>query len=316
MNLQKTFLFAAFVALSGASASACSTCGCSFNSDWETQGLASGSGFRYDLRYDTFTQNQVRNGTEVANPWPAAGHEQELFTRNRILTAGIDYSPSANWGLNLQVPFIERAHATNGVTGPGTDDGTSSARGLGDIRLIARYQGFTSAHDVGLQVGLKLPTGGFHQTFDGGTIAGDPLDRGLQLGTGTIDLLAGAFRFGQLGTQWDYFAQVMAQVPLDSREDYRPGKSLNLNLGFRYLGMGNVIPQVQFNGKVSGRDSGDAASPDDSGGRTLYVSPGVTFPVIAGMRGYVFWQVPVYQDLNGYQLAPKSILTLGARYEY
>lgn len=297
-------------------ASACSTCGCSFNSDWETQGLATGSGFRYDLRFDTFTQNQMRLGTEIANPWPAAGHEQELYTRNHYTTVGLDYSPSENWGLNLQVPYIERTHATNGVTGLGTDDGTSSASGLGDVRLTARYQGFNDSHDFGVLAGLKLPTGGFHQTFNGGSLAGDALDRGLQLGTGTTDLLVGVFRFGQLGTQFDYFAQALAQVPLNSREDYRPGKSLNLNLGFRYLGFGNVIPQLQLNGKISSRDAGANASPDDSGGRTLTVSPGVAFPVTANVRGYAFWQLPVYQNLNGYQLAPKSLLTIGARIEY
>jgi hypothetical protein len=316
MHLKKNYLRAALVALTAGSASACSTCGCSLNCDWETQGLASGSGLRYDLRFDTFTQNQMRSGTSVANPWPAAGHEAELYTRNRYITAGIDYSPSANWGANLQVPYIERTHATDGVTGPGTDDGTSGASGLGDLRLTVRYQGFNASHDYGVIAGLKLPTGGYHQTFDGGTLAGDPLDRGLQLGTGTTDLLIGTFRFGQLGTQFDYFAQAMAQLPLNSREDYRPGKSLNLNLGFRYLGFGEIIPQLQLNAKVSGRDRGANATPDDSGGRTLYVSPGVAFPIAAGLRGYAFWQLPLHQDLNGYQLAPKSILTLGARLEY
>lgn len=316
MNLKKAFLLAALGALTAASASACSTCGCSLNSNWETQGLATGSGFRYDLRFDTFTQNQMRSGTDLANPWPAPGHEQELYTRNRYITAGIDYSPSANWGVNLQVPYIERTHATNGVIGLGTDDGTSSASGLGDVRLTARYQGFNDSHDFGVLAGLKLPTGGFHQTFNGGSLAGDVLDRGLQLGTGTTDLLVGVFRFGQLGTQFDYFAQALAQVPLNSREDYRPGKSLNLNLGFRYLGFGEIIPQFQLNAKVSGRDRGANATPDDSGGRTLYVSPGVAFPIAAGLRGYAFWQLPVYQNLNGYQLAPKAILTLGARLEY
>ena len=316
MHFNKTFLCAALVGLSGASASACSTCGCSFNSDWESQGLAAGSGFRYDLRFDSFTQDEMRNGTGIANPWPASGHEQETYTRNRYLTAGIDYSPSANWGINLQVPFIDRTHATNGVTGPGTDDGTSSIRGLGDLRVTGRYQGFTASHDIGVQFGLKLPTGGFHQAFAGGSLAGEQLDRGLQLGSGTTDLLIGVFRFGQIGTSWDYYAQALAQLPLDSREDYRPGRSLNVNLGFRYLGLGNVIPQLQLNGKVAGRDSGGNATPDDTGGRTLYVSPGVTFPLASGLRGYAFWQLPVYQDLNGYQLAPKSILTVGARYEY
>ena len=77
-----------------------------------------------------------------------------------------------------------------------------------------------------------------------------------------------------------------------------------------------MVPLLQLNGKISGRDSGDNASPDDTGGNTLYVSPGVTFPITSQLRGYVIWQLPVYQNLSGYQLAPKSILTLGAKMQF
>jgi hypothetical protein len=42
---------------------ACSSCGCTLSSDWSSQGLApSGEGFRLDLRYDYFDQNQLRSG--------------------------------------------------------------------------------------------------------------------------------------------------------------------------------------------------------------------------------------------------------------
>ena len=316
MKISSLLLLSAAALSFAPTASACSTCGCSLSTDWEAQGLASGTGLRYDVRYDSLNQDQMRSGTGVANPWPVAGHEDELYTHNTYITTGVDYSPNANWGFNLQIPFIYRTHATNGFGGVGVDDGTSTAAGLGDVRLLARFQGFESEHHWGVQLGFKLPTGSTNENFNGGTAAGAPLDRGLQLGTGTTDMLLGVFRFGKINQDFDFFAQASLQLPLHSYQEYRPGDVLSANLGLRYLGFGSVVPLLQLNGKISGRDSGDNASPADTGGNTLYVSPGVTFPITSQLRGYVIWQLPVYQNLYGYQLAPKSILTLGAKMQF
>jgi hypothetical protein len=73
---------------------------------------------------------------------------------------------------------------------------------------------------------------------------------------------------------------------------------------------------LQLNGKISQRDSGANATPDDTGGQTLYISPGVTFPITTALRGYFIVQLPVYQNLYGYQLAPKSVMTLGAKMQF
>jgi hypothetical protein len=286
------------------------------SSDWESQGLSSGTGLRFDLRYDSLNQNQVRSGTGVVGAWPVTGHEQELFTKNQYLTAGIDYSASPNWGLNLQLPYVDRSHATNGMAFDGTDAGTSHTKSLGDVKLIARYMGLRAEGNTGLQLGLKLPTGSHTQTFSGGAIAGDPLDRGLQPGSGTTDAILGVFHFASLSQNWDYFGQATAQLPLNSSDGFKPGNALNVNAGFRYLGLDAIVPQIQVNARVSAKDSGVNASPDDSGGKTIYLSPGLSFAVGEKTKVYGFVQVPIYQNLNGYQLAPKTTFSLGTRFEF
>lgn len=42
---------------------ACSSCGCTLNSDWSSQGYSVSSGFRVDLREDYYDQAQLRSGT-------------------------------------------------------------------------------------------------------------------------------------------------------------------------------------------------------------------------------------------------------------
>ena len=275
--------------------------------------MSSGPGLRFDLRYDYLNQNQVRSGTGKVSNWPLDGHEQEVSTANKYFTASVDYSWNSNWGVNLQLPYIDRTHVTN-LDGTGT--GTSHSQSLGDVKVIGRYTGFSDAHDSGVQFGVKLPTGSYTESFSGGDVAGQALDRGLQPGTGTTDLILGAFTFGAVSQNWDYFAQAMAQLPTNSRDDYKPGNSLNVNVGFRYLGLDTLVPQIQFNGRVSAKDSGANASPDDSGGTTVYFSPGVTFTVTEKMKVYGFIQVPVYQNLNGYQLAPKYTVSVGTHFEF
>jgi hypothetical protein len=278
--------------------------------------MAAGSGARFELRYDNVNQNQVRSGAGKVASWPAPGHEQELYTRNRYLTAGIDFSASANWGLNLQVPYVDRSHATYGMAFDGSDAGTSHTQSLGDVKLIARYLGLRDEGNTGLQFGLKFPTGSHTQTFSGGAIAGDPLDRGLQPGTGTTDAILGVFHFASWSQNWDYFGQATVQLPLSSSDGYKPGSALNVTAGFRYLGMDSLVPQVQLNARASSRDSGANASPDDSGGKTLYVSPGVSFALGEKAKVYGFLQWPVVQNLNGYQLAPKYTFSVGTQFAF
>ena len=316
MKKQTQILLALMAALPSSAVFACASCGCSLSSDWASQGLSSSEGLRFDLRYDYLNQNEVRSGTGTVASWPVDGHEQELFTENHYLTAGIDYRWNADWGINVQLPYIDRSHATNGLNFDGTDADTSHTQSLGDIKVIASYMGLMEAHDVGVQFGVKLPTGSHSDTFNGGAIAGDPLDRGLQPGTGTTDLIFGIFKFGSLSQNWDYFAQATAQLPVTSSDDYKPGNSLNVNLGFRYMALDKVVPQIQINARVSTKDSGASASPDDSGGQTIYLSPGVTFPVSEKMKVYGFVQLPIYQNLNGYQLAPKYTVSIGTSFAF
>ena len=287
-------------------AMACASCGCSLSTDWQGQGITSSQGLHLDLRYDLVNQNQMRSGTGTAATSSAT--EQELYTRNHYTTVGIDYNWSETWGIQLQLPVIDREHATNGADG--STWSASHTQSLGDIKVVMRYASLEN-DILGLQFGLKLPTGSFTQTFSEGDAAGTQLDRGLQPGSGSTDAILGVYKSGSLSQNWDYFSQAMVQLPLNSRDDYKPGNALNLNLGFRYMGLESVMPQVQLNARVSAKDTGSQATPDDSGGQTLYLSPGLSVPVSNKLKLYGFVQLPVYQNLNGYQLAPKYTASVG-----
>ena len=333
-STKTVFRIIPLIALSTVSTSvfACASCGCTLSSDWDSQGFTSQPGWKVDFRYDYLNQDQLRHGTGTISPAKASqmitstGDPQEVekYTRNNYLTVGADYTFNADWGLNFQLPFIERSHSTLGVNSDGVSpaDGAYDSRfsALGDIKVIGRYQGFSPAHNLGITFGLKLPTGSHTLTGTSTEPAnpGDsaPIDRGLQPGTGTTDAIFGAYYFDSLSKNWDYFAQATVQSALNSRDNYKPGTGYNLSLGLRYMGNEQIIPQIQLNTRYVKHDTGANSDQTSTGGTLMYLSPGVVVPLTDKASVYAFAQLPIYQDVRGVQLAPRYTISVGARFAF
>lgn len=293
-------------------AQACGACGCTLHSDWATQGYVAGPGFRFDLRYDTFNQDQLRSGTKAVDRGSLGiPNEVEIQekTINRNLTATLDYSPNADWGVSLMAPIFNRYHVT--IAEGDTDPTFSKGNGLGDVRVLGRYQGFTGDRTFGIQLGVKLPTGGTKQTFNAGAQAGELVDRGLQLGTGTTDLLFGLYGFGSLTPDWGVFGQVLFQKATGEKDGFKPGDGMNANFGVRYTGFKGVTPHMQINVRAEGSESGVNADVDNSGATLVYLSPGLTFTFSPTLQVYIFGQLPLVQRVTGLQIEPRSSLSVG-----
>ena len=317
------------VFLSAAEAWACASCGCTLSSDWED---ASQKSFKFDLRYDYIDQNQLRSGVSTIAPVAASQlfnngnpQEVEVDTRNVYVTAAAEYSIDPSWKISAIAPYIIRYHdtlgtASNGITaGPGGGEYISNTANFGDIKLIGRFQGFSPQHDFGVLLGIKLPTGSFSLTgtsTDPTAPGPAPIDRGLQPGTGTTDLIFGAYYSKALDKNWDFFTEALYQTALNSVDQYRPGDGVNLNFGFRYFWLDYLIPQIQINARYVQTDSGANADTFSTGGTLIYISPGVTVPFGSGFETYAFVQLPLYQFLLGVQLAPTSTVSIGARYTF
>ena len=305
----------ALLLLSSPAVKACGACGCTLNSDWASQGFSTRPGLHLDLRYDYFNQDQLRAGTRSVDRGSFSfPNEQEIqqTTINRNLSLALDYSPTVDWGVALVVPTFDRTHAT--LAAGDTEPSFSQAKGLGDVRVLGRYQGFSEDHSFGLQFGLKLPTGGTSQTFNGGAQAGQPLDAGLQLGTGTTDLLLGCYGFGNLAENWDSFGQLLFQKPLGERRGFRPGDGVNLNFGVRYGGFSRLTPHLQINVRAEQRESGPNADVENSGATLAYLSPGLTLRATPSLQIFAFAQVPLAQRVNGLQIEPRSSFSMGLRW--
>jgi len=311
---------------------ACASCGCTLSSDWNTLNISSPGDFKIDLRYDYLNQDQLRSGTGTISSVAASkivnnGDPQEVekYTVNNYLTLGFAYSVTPYIGVSAQLPWIFRNHSTLGTASDGITPGdgggqyNSKTSSIGDIKLLANYQGILPQSTLGVVLGFKLPSGSFNQSGNSTDTSAPgpvPIDRGLQPGTGTTDIIAGLYYADAFNIAWSYFAQAQFQAALDSRDAYRPGNAVNVNLGVRFQAVRWIAPQLQINAKYGLHDEGANADAVSTGGTLVYVSPGVVVPLGKQASVYAFGQVPVYQNLNGVQLAPMFTISAGAKFAF
>jgi hypothetical protein len=141
---------------------ACATCGCTLSTD-AAMGYSATAGWRVNFEYDYIDQAQLRSGSDAV-PGVPAGQELEHETTNQYLNLGITYSPDADWNFTLRIPYVIRDHTTYGTFDPSMPlpqlSGSHSSS-LGDLKLIAGYQGFLPTRNLGIQLGVKLPTGAY-----------------------------------------------------------------------------------------------------------------------------------------------------------
>jgi hypothetical protein len=318
---------------------ACATCGCTLSADG-AMGYAVGSGWRLNIEYDYINQDELRGGTGAATPSevvdnpsnPAlGGGEIENSTLNRYFTIGIGFSPSVSWNLDLRVPYIERNHTTFGqqptpyTAAETAPDQLSGARvsGLGDARFVVSYQGLLPEHNLGLQWGIKLPTGsyGTKVDFNSGPGVGTPLDDSLQAGSGSTDLIVGAYFYKPISLNFKVFVNGQFQAAVISAQrqpgsDFRPGNNGTVSIGVRYEADPRFVPQLQVNLLRRDADQGALADTTDTAGTVAYLSPGATIKVRDRMHLYGFMQLPVYSNLSGYQLFPRWTASLGMSYAF
>jgi len=322
------------------SAMACATCGCSLSTD-AAMGYSASTGWRVSADYSFINQDQLRTGTGTISPAQVAAindaggnQEVEHQTINRYITLGLSYAPSADWNYRLLAPYIGRSHTTYGAaSNPLTPDQLSGASvgSLGDIKFIVSYQGVLPTHNLGLQFGVKLPTGDYGgpsasgtgtvgrnpvSFAPGGNSGGQLLDTSLQAGTGSTDLIVGGYFYQPVSQNFDAFVNGQFQAAVMEKLDqaganYRPGNLATVSVGLRYEANPGIVPQLQVNLTRKSAELGALADTADTAGTVAYLSPGVSANVMANTQMYAFVQLPLYSHLDGYQLFPHYTATVG-----
>ena len=213
-----------------------------------------------------------------------------------------------SWGAQVEIPVVNRTFNSAG------NSASLNWTGLGDIRLKGIYTGFSEDLSSGLTFGVKLPTGSY--THDSNEV-----DRDTQIGSGSTDLLFGAFHRGHLlkSDQWDWFTQAQLDLPVATQDAYRPGAEVDAALGISYQGWlvrgVRISPLAQVIGSVRSSDGGNNANPDNSGYQRVLLSPGVEFH-LHPVKIYADVELPVFQHVTGNQLVAPALFKVVVSYMF
>lgn len=294
----RSFLPALFAAsaLMPASALACA-CGCGVFGVGTSSLFPTGSGGQVWLDYDYLNQDQNRSGTSRS---PAAGNEDKLVRTNAV-TLGGQYMIDRSWGVSIELPYWERTFISEEDA---ADFGLKRHdSGVADIRITGMYTGFSEDLSTGIRFGVKLPTGGFHTPG---------FDRDTSIGSGSTDLLLGAFHQGNLNkaNTLSYFVQANWDRPIAYQRGYKPGQEFDGAAGVVYSGFTagkvKVSPVLQVIAVHRDHDRGPESNPGDSGYDRILASPGIE--VSAGdWKLYGDVELPVYERYRGQQLAAPAL---------
>lgn len=287
----------------------CGSAFCLVNTSWDVQGLWAAPGSRLDLRYEYIDQDTMKHGS--GGEEEVEDHEP-LRTLNRVTSLSFDHSFNREFGVSVVLPWVARIH-DEATLGEHAHVHTTAFSKLGDARVLGRWEfAHGGGANWGMRFGAKFATGA---TDVPGPHGGD-FERNLQPGSGTTDAIFGLYANGKLRGDAGWFAQATAQSALAQHDGFAPGNKLQLDGGLsRALGA-RVLGLVQVNANWSGRDRGVEAAPDDTGLRSLSISPGVNIVLTPSANLYAFVEKPLWRRVNGEQLVADWAGAIGCNWAF
>ena len=302
-------------------------------------------GWMASYRFMRMDMDGMRNGTDRVSASDVFAEGYSVSPESMSMDMhmlGLMYAPTDTLTLMLMANYIEtemdhKIYSQMGANMINNGDRTFTTKtsGIGDLKLGGLYrfylEGNRKAH-VGLS--LSVPTGSIDKkdkTPKMGGAANQQLPAPMQLGSGTYDLLP-SLTYVQQFERWSYGAQANAVIRLESENDngYRLGDSFgattwagfNLNewvavnsgLNYTYT---RKLKGSQDNVGTAGPNGQSVTTAFNSnyGGERIEAIFGLNFyaptGTLKGQRIAIDLRLPLWQDLNGYQLETDSIITIG-----
>jgi hypothetical protein len=279
-----------------------------------------GTGIKISERYTLL--DQVYQGTsEKANPGAKETHwTTELtgfygITPELMVMAVVPYKKGSTSG-----------ELDTAVTPVGFDPaGAGDAGNVGDIALMGRYTFLKSEQpDVTTVLagvfGVKFATGNTTAKAN----SGEYLDSHLQAGTGSTDYLLG-LSTSRSFQRFSLSANLLGTITTEGKfgaTKHTFGNALNYDLTGKYRVVPEAFeptkPQVflalGINGEVREREKISGVTVPDSGGNTVYLSPGLQLVFAPTWVVDLSYQHAVYHNLNGTQLGETYKVVSGVTY--
>jgi hypothetical protein len=263
------------------------------------------------------------------------GVNSEAHTMKYINSAAFAaaYGVTDDFTLAVRLPVVRRADVTDGhrhanpVPPPHvTLLGTSN--GIGDVSVLGQYRFYNnreSGTEAALLFGFKAPTG------DTGRMTSENqlFEAEFQPGSGSWDGLVGAALSQRFGA-WSFHTNSLVTITGTGTQATNLGNRVNYNVAAVVRLMGEAphahapgTPPhlhaatfaldgvIEINGEWQDFTTVAGVRDPNSGGNTIYISPGLRASY-GNFGTFLSVGIPVVRDLNGLQAAPDYRVLLGA----
>lgn len=274
----------------------------------------------------TYTHPEQRSDAELEAL--AAQHIHAHNTDYNLNTsAGVAYGINHHLTVSAELPYVRRddlregTHDHLGGVALNGVEQLGSVAGIGDMSLLAKYR-MTDEGTTGFALigGIKVPTGSTRKH----SLDGERLETEHQPGTGSWDPVVGAsasvdmgaaqltasalYQFSTKGAQHTRLGnRLQGGVALSHRfgpaphqhiEDHNHHHGDELDEHHQEDAHSTWDAFVELAGEWEGRQRVDGEVEEASGGKWLYVAPGVRFNAASGWSAGAAVAFPVWQDIR------------------
>ena len=276
----------------------------------------------------------------------ADGHSPHSLSSIESINIALAYGLTDDLTVSARLPFVRRTDVREGlhfhehpVLGEHVNviETLGDASGAGDVTLLGQYR-FLKDVGSGLEMaalfGVKLPTGKTSETAN----EGERFEAEFQPGSGSWDGqfgLAATMRSGP----WSFDTSALYHLITEGTQDTDLGDRLIYGVALSYRVMGgpaaeehvhgdgavhlhkpasqalNVDLVLELNGEWHDKQKAGTDVDDNSGGHTLYLSPGVRLSA-GDWSGFASVGIPVVEDMNGLQPDPDWKFVTGVAYSF
>ncbi len=244
-------------------------------------------------------------------------HSVNTYVQPSVFAA---YGITDDFTFGLKVPYVLRS----GIRSPNEDGDAvnklGDPSGFGDVSFFGQYRFYHSADNLNhaaLTIGLKTPTGSTNVK----TNQGDAFEAHHQPGGGAWNPSAG-LSFTRVMGSYSFDTNVLYTVATKGAQGTDLGDNFGYNFALSYafgaparnafFSASNNAPWtavLELNGEWQGYQKTAGLKDPNSGGHTMFISPGIRY------SGHQHWNTalsvgaPILKDFNGYQTPPDYRIT-------
>ena len=272
------------------------------------------------INFDSASDEQLLSVKETAVD-EAHGdvHTSNTFLQPAVFAA---YGVTDDLTLGLRIPYVLRSGIRTPEEGEEGNvvNNQGDSNGFGDVSFFGQYRFFYTADNLNqasLTIGLKTPTGATGIQDD----QGNTFEAHFQPGSGSWDPSVGLSFTRAMGA-FSFDTNVLYTVATTGTQQTDLGDVFDYNFALSYAfgapirnGMfssSNNAPWtviLELNGEWQDYQNTDGLTDPNSGGNTVYISPGIRFSGGKGWNTALSIGAPIVTEFNGFQTDPEYRIT-------